>query len=227
MVRLYSYVVALDTGFAPNPFHGYCTLATCMPQIRERARKGDWIIGTGSNSQNRRRGGRLVFAMRVTEKMSFDGYWNDPRFLDKKPIKCAERMWRCGDNIYSADPCTGERRSVEWSFHCKPDEKCKDSNSDWVLISNDFVYWGGGGPCFPEFNGISILFQGRGYKKFPGNGREQEKTAQRGAIQEFVNWFRERNERGRCGYPTEWAYRTRKPWGSSWKPCEAPSLASL
>jgi len=25
MARIYSYVVAYDSGFAPNPFYGYCT----------------------------------------------------------------------------------------------------------------------------------------------------------------------------------------------------------
>ena len=36
-VRLYSYVFDHDYGFAPNPFHGVCTLATCKPSIREHA----------------------------------------------------------------------------------------------------------------------------------------------------------------------------------------------
>ena len=28
-MRIYAYVVTHDNGFAPNPFHGFCTLATC------------------------------------------------------------------------------------------------------------------------------------------------------------------------------------------------------
>ena len=39
---LYSYVITRDYGFAPNPFWNICSLATCKPQIRERA-----LIGTG------------------------------------------------------------------------------------------------------------------------------------------------------------------------------------
>lgn len=35
-MTLYSYVVAHDFGFAPNPFDGLCTLATCKPDIRKR-----------------------------------------------------------------------------------------------------------------------------------------------------------------------------------------------
>lgn len=32
--KAFCYVIPYDTGFAPNPFHGLCTLATCKPQIR-------------------------------------------------------------------------------------------------------------------------------------------------------------------------------------------------
>ena len=65
MPRLYSYIIARDYGFAPNPFYGFCTLATCKPNIRKSASVGDWVIGTGTKKKNR--DGHLVFAMRVTE----------------------------------------------------------------------------------------------------------------------------------------------------------------
>ena len=47
-MNLYSYVITRDYGFAPNPFWNICTLATCKPQIREHALKGDWVAGFGS-----------------------------------------------------------------------------------------------------------------------------------------------------------------------------------
>jgi hypothetical protein len=43
MARIYSYVVRYDSGFAPNPFYGYCTLATCKPDIRRGAEVGDLV----------------------------------------------------------------------------------------------------------------------------------------------------------------------------------------
>ena len=45
--HLFVYVIARDFGFAPNPFHGVCTLATCKPGIRRSAKVGDWILGVG------------------------------------------------------------------------------------------------------------------------------------------------------------------------------------
>ena len=50
-MKLFSYVVARDYGFAPNPFFSTCTLATCKPKIRRTASVGDWIIGTGSKKK--------------------------------------------------------------------------------------------------------------------------------------------------------------------------------
>ena len=78
-VRLFVYVVVHDTGFAPNPFFEYCTLATCKPGIRRSARVGDWIAGIGSVQRGQE--GKLVFAMRVAETMCFDEYWHDSRFV--------------------------------------------------------------------------------------------------------------------------------------------------
>jgi hypothetical protein len=82
-MRLFSYVVARDYGFAPNPFFNECTLATCKPRIRSVAKVGDWVVGTGSSEQHRT--GFLVYAMHVTETMSFNQYWADERFQQKKP----------------------------------------------------------------------------------------------------------------------------------------------
>ncbi|MDE0086171.1 MAG: hypothetical protein OXU23_10695, partial [Candidatus Poribacteria bacterium] len=76
-MKLYSYVVARDFGFAPNPFYQFCTLGTCKPKIRKHAKDEDWIVGTGSKTRERE--GCLVFVMQVTEVVSFNDYWSDPR----------------------------------------------------------------------------------------------------------------------------------------------------
>ncbi len=47
-MKIYSYVVRYDAGFAPNPFGEFSTLATCKPRIRKKIQVGDWVIGTGS-----------------------------------------------------------------------------------------------------------------------------------------------------------------------------------
>lgn len=93
---LYSYVVRSDSGFAPNPYGEYCTLACCKPQIRRHASVGDWIVGSGSKRTVGNE--KMVYAMKITGKLAFDECANDPRFHYKIPSRgiIQER----GDNIY-------------------------------------------------------------------------------------------------------------------------------
>lgn len=154
MPVLYSYVVAYDSGFAPNPFNGYCTLATCKPKIRKTASVGDWIVGTGSNRKGVRRGSFLVYAMRVHETLTFAEYWSDPRFEKKKPSLYGSYRMACGDNIYR--PIEGGGWKQRNSYHSnhdgsqRKDHTDKDTKVDRVLISNHFVYFGAEGPPIPE-----------------------------------------------------------------------------
>ena len=154
---LYSYVVRSDAGFAPNPFFGYCTLATCKPRIRNGAQVGDWIVGTGSSARDVGRGGNLVYAMRVTEVIDTPSYWIDSRFQFKKPAIQTEisiRVSASGDNIYEW------RGQNNWrqlhSYHSHPDgtqneaHTAKDTSVPRVLLSDDFVYFGGEGPLLPS-----------------------------------------------------------------------------
>lgn len=155
MPRIYSYVVRYDSGFAPNPFYGYCTLATCKPGIRRRAEVGDWVIGSASNARSVRRGGHLVYAMRVTLTMTFDDYATDPRFEVKKPFRMGSRKQSCGDNIYFRDTPDSDWNQRD-SFHSLANGQinlqhvARDTGVNRVLVSNDFVYFGGQGPPFPS-----------------------------------------------------------------------------
>lgn len=199
-MKLYSYVMAHDFGFAPNPFYGFCTLATCKPSIREHAAIGDYVIGTGC--AKRQRTGRLVYFMRVEEITVFDQYWADPRFRCKRPNLHGSKMQAFGDNIYHTDPVTGSWLQ-ENSFHSLRDGSANpaniehDTKSRRVLIASDFAYWGGSGPIIPatfrNFDGIDICIK-RGYKhRFPET-----------MVVEFVAWLRSLKATGYLGAPFDW-----------------------
>src|SRR5216683_3767265 len=187
-VKLYSYVVARDYGFAPNPFFGVCTLATCKPRIRSVAQIGDWVVGTGSKKGKREK--RIVYAMRVTGAMTFNQYWTDPRFQAKKPNLRGSKKQAFGDNIYSKDADTTLWCQVD-SHHSLTDGSPNESNvvadtsADRVLISDDFVYWGGSGPPLAQklmsYGTQRInLCAGRGHKNnFPP-----------ALVEEFIAWIR-------------------------------------
>jgi hypothetical protein len=77
---LFSYVVDHDEGYSPNPVGGICTLAHCKfsqsgrSNLVEMAEIGDWILGTGGKSARSAGHGRLIYAMRVTEKIPLRTY---------------------------------------------------------------------------------------------------------------------------------------------------------
>ena len=100
-LRLFSYVVTRDFGFAPNPFYGVCTLATCKPIIRRVAEIGDWVVGTGSKRNDRQK--FLVFVMRVSDVISYNEYWMAPQYNCKKPFLNGSFQQAYGDNIYFKD----------------------------------------------------------------------------------------------------------------------------
>lgn len=199
-MNLYSYVIDHDYGFAPNPFFGICTLATCKPEIREHAAVGDYIVGTGCAKRKRR--GTLVYFMRVEEITTFDAYWADPRFGMKRPFLRSSKMRCFGDNIYHKSPATGKWCQAS-SFHSLPDGSANsenvdhDTHSEKVLIGSDFAYWGGTGPQIPQrfrdYNGDDICAK-RGHRV----------NFVDGLVLEFIGWIRELNEHGYVGRPLDW-----------------------
>lgn len=143
--RLYVYIVRYDIGFAPNPFYGFCTLATCKPGIRKGAKVGDWIAGIGSKQEDQE--GLLVYAMRVNEDLTFDEYWEDSRFRRKRPYRSGSIKQRYGDNIYHHNQDDGlwiqedSRHSLD-DGSPNIDHIHKDTKAPRVLISDHYVYYG-------------------------------------------------------------------------------------
>ena len=160
---LYSYVVVFDGGFAPNPFWGYCTLACCKPKIRKKARRGDWVVGLTPKTQ----GNRLVYAMRITENpLTFDCYFKDGRFRNKKPRATRSNpKLNCSDNIY--EPVGHNRYRQLSSIHSgEAGSKKRDLSGKYVLVSDDFYYFGVKAKPLP--GKLRTLIVGRGHKcNFP------------------------------------------------------------
>jgi hypothetical protein len=170
MPRVYLYVVDRDFGFAPNPFHGCCTLATCKAGIRKRAQLGDWVFGMGGSRLSAT--GKCIFAMQVTEAMTFDEYWNNPRFLDKRPVRNGSSTMVVGDNIYHRERLTGEWQQAD-SHHSNPDGAANqhnlknDTKANRVLISTHFYYYGAKAPTVPPSILASLPYtNGRNYRVY-------------------------------------------------------------
>ena len=160
--RLYSYIMTHDTGFSPNPFHGYCSLACCKPTIRQSAEVGDWIMGISKKPW----GNKIVYAMAIAEKMDFGVYFNDKRFKKKIPeFNAKEIIKRCGDNIYK--PIGNEKFRQLPSLHSNgaeedPIKKETDLNGGFVLIAKKFWYFGRDQLELPQQ--FSDFIAGRGHR---------------------------------------------------------------
>ncbi|MBL4742392.1 MAG: hypothetical protein COB75_05685 [Idiomarina sp.] len=145
--HLYVYVIARDFGFAPNPFFGSCTLATCKPGIRKGAQIDDWVLGVAGRKLGRNLHRKCILLMKVTEKMSFQEYWNDERFELKKPCRNGSLIKMVGDNIYHKDEFGNWQQ--EDSHHSLSDGTTNRENlrrdtgsCEEVLVSEKFLYFG-------------------------------------------------------------------------------------
>jgi hypothetical protein len=165
-MKLYSYVMTVDDGFAPNPTGGICTLAYCMRRMRRTVQVGDYVIGLAGNKYRKRRGVEwpaypIIYAMRVTDVIGFDEF---------------------------------SRRNPE-HFNPHPDTRCQVA-TDRVLIGEDFIYWGGGGPLLPREFSVLIKPKGPGHLcNFP-----------QCVVRAFIRWFRGQSVRGCQGTPFEGWY---------------------
>ena len=157
------------------------------------------MIGTGSKSQDR--DGRLVFAMCVSEAMTYDEYWSDERFFKKRPNFLGSLKQAYGDNIYFRD------EFGEWmqqnSHHSHEDGTpnikniYRDTQANRVIVGLDYIYWGGNGPLIPkifrDYRGCDV-YAARGHKcRFPDD-----------LVREFIEWLTSLEQNGYLGRPLDW-----------------------
>lgn len=207
-MNCYRYKIEHDYGFAPNPFHGVLTLATCKGPIRQNKnlKLGDWIVGFGSKAM--KNDGYLIYAMKVEEILSFDQYWHDERFESKKPVINGTLVQMYGDNVYHTDTSENpERKFIQ--------ERCAHSNKDWtvndghykrdtatdkVLLSRTFYYFGDRCIMIPsKFSYISLR-----KKDKRGNMTYRDLVGKDGMIQAFVDWLEANYGQGVHGDPCNW-----------------------
>jgi hypothetical protein len=142
--------------------------------------------------------------MRVDEITTFERYWSDARFAAKRPNLRGSLVQAYGDNIYRRDRKSGLWRQAD-SYHSLPGGRAnlanvrRDTQSEKVLISKAFAYWGGEGPEIPakfrQFRGEDVC-AGRGHR----NRFSQE------LVTAFVAWLRTLGVIGVVGDPLDWRY---------------------
>lgn len=195
-IRLFSYKMQHDTGFAPNPFQGFLTLANCKPYIRRSKIIGDWIAGFTSKGLNGDGIGyeRLIYLMKVTNKIDYNEYWNNPIFNSKKPNLRSDNVAdKAGDNIYM--PISpNEFVQIENKNHLE-EHKDRDIKGAYVLVSSCFYYFGSSAIYIPNDIRPSVP-KGQSSQ---GNRTQDQKKAEK-----FIKYIQEHYEQGIIGLPYCW-----------------------
>lgn len=197
----FRYKLEHDYGFAPNPFHGVLTLATCKGDIRrnKNLKIGDWVVGLGSVAMGNLN--HIIYAMQVSEILTFDQYWTDTRFECKKPVLNGSLVQMYGDNVYHTDPVS-HKVIQEPCAHSNDDgsinegHRDRDARGQNVLIAKRFYYFGDNCPQLPsEFSYIKV--DCRGIKYWDMYGDDQR-------ILPFVEWLETNYGQGVHGDPCNW-----------------------
>ena len=196
-MRLFSYKLKTDNGFAPNPFFGTLTLACCKPEIRENRMIGDYVAGFTSNYLDDSEVGKekLIYLMKITGKLPFSKYWSDPRYQVKKPeVGSSDLRKQFGDNIYEPIPNSSKFKQLPNMCHCEENIE-RDLGSLQVLLSTDFYYFGADAIILPEEIRPSVP------KGQSGNGTETKDEAK---IMKFLAYMEANYSKGIISHPTEW-----------------------
>jgi hypothetical protein len=159
-MNLFSYVVRIDDGNAPNPYGGFLTLTVCKPRIRKHARKGDILLGTGSARSVGT--GTLVYAAVISEVIPIADYGKLAKYRIKRPGQ--KPWWRqLGDNLYFRENGRWQRRKNP--FHSAADMS-HDLSGINALICKKFWYFGRAAGSVPIPDSLQeIIKAGRGHRR--------------------------------------------------------------
>ena len=140
-LKMWSYRIVHDKQFAPNPFKGVLTLATCKPLIRRsnESRPGVWIAGFAAYSvkygvQPKKGRELLIYLAKISEVMTMQDYWT--KYPQKRAQKCGEEFEEYyGDNIYDENlHLINDNHHKDWDFR-------RDMSGKNVLICDEFYYF--------------------------------------------------------------------------------------
>ena len=129
---LRSYKMTSDRGFAPNPYEGFLTLATCKPGIRKCHEIGHWLAGFTSKSLNcdEIRNEKLVYLAKIDDKFPMEEYYE--KYPQKRDCLSADNIYVMQDGIW---------KLKNDSIHNK-NQQNKDLSGKNVLVARHYYYFG-------------------------------------------------------------------------------------
>jgi hypothetical protein len=135
----------------------------------------------------------MVYGMRVTERMDHDRYFRDTRFLVKKVTDPEKPPACCGDNMFFLDDRRRWNRDPLSFRHAEVWRVRKDLAGRYVLVSDDFYYFGKRAPVMPGFLHYLIHPVPEGFAVY-GHSHAAR----------FAEWMKGWSHPGVHGEPWEW-----------------------
>lgn len=191
-MKLLKYVMTCDSGLAPNPYFGICSLALCTPNhMNARLEPGDWVIGHSSADTCQ----RLVYAMRLTKVLDMQSYFTN--FPQKHPVPNGSYEQQCGDNMYYRD---GDRWArLPSAEHNSVDSFVQDQGRRVYLAEGNENYWYfGAGNTLRELECFA--------DRFPWLIKDRQGFSyvyDRERIAAFSTWLKAFRQRGMIGQPRD------------------------
>jgi hypothetical protein len=157
-MKVCAYVMTVDSGLAPNPFHGVCTLSVCTPNhVNANLKYGDYIIGIAGiglskKLKNPSQPWRLLYVMKIDERKELGDYYDTQSYKQKIPKLKGSKIEMCGDNFYKKINGklvhTGETNDHSSEIPGTGIEK-QDCDGNRVFIGRTFYYFGSAAPQIP------------------------------------------------------------------------------
>ncbi len=173
--------------------------------IRQVAQVGDWIVGLKEVSDENENH-TLVFIMQITEKLTYNEYWNNQRFTGKIPdFSIEDYIQQLGDNIYK--PIDDDFEQI-YSLHSREffdnddawlKQKKEDLQGKYVLISEreHYFYFGKDSVKLPTSQLIDLLYCNIGYKCIADPKVPQE-------FLDFIVELKKQDKTGFISQPENW-----------------------
>jgi hypothetical protein len=131
--QIFRYILRRDSGMAPCISDGLVSLATCKPQIRQRAEVGHWVAGFLPRPYDR---GLLAYAGRIAEVL---------------PVGEYEKRYRGRPDAVYRERNDGTFERLNPNYHATPEEQEKDlSGPVLVFDPNACWYFGENARHLPE-----------------------------------------------------------------------------
>ena len=186
-MKLLSYVMTSDTGLAPNPYWGICSLALCTPNhMNAQLKPDDWVVGHSTVAT----GHRLIYAMRLTKVLDMTTYFHE--YKQKRPVLDGTPEQRCGDNFHYFE--NGQWKYIPSALHCCEEEFEQDQGRQVFLAEGEDNFW--------YFGDKSLDFAAQ-FPSLIHNGRGISYERDEKAIKAFSDWLQGMGVRGCIGKPSD------------------------